>query len=422
MRKLVLAALVGLVSVVLPSARSNAVDAGSFRLKPGESVFWDGPWIDAAGPGTYALGLAEVCEVTNPCFDYAIELSEPVARLRVALDQPSADDTFELQLRDPSGEVVVTANTHFPSIGTFSVEILVDHAEQGAWSVRVIPEHAVRTTFRMRAKAERRVSLPPANRFVLPDVRMAPPFEIGFDACQATEMVRHEAERCLRFAIGPENVGPGPLDLRIRDAGETEGPMYQRIYRGDGSYEEVPAGRFSFHVEHNHYHHVGTGAFELYRVEDAAAGRLSADPVATGPKVGNCMAASAIARWKRFDQDDAHNLLTEHLPEGCTGMNADGPRGMTLGLPAGWSDTYFRTTEGNYIDFKANGDGLYVMRATSDPEHTFTESDATNNVSYAYISVKGDDVRALERGYGQSPWDPNKVLTDDIRLPTPKGT
>ena len=42
------------------------------------------------------------------------------------------------------------------------------------------------------------------------------------------------------------------------------------------------------------------------------------------------------------------------------------------------------------------------------------ESDETDNAGYAYVEIRGSTVRVLERGRGQSPWDPRKVLADDI--------
>lgn len=92
--------------------------------------------------------------------------------------------------------------------------------------------------------------------------------------------------------------------------------------------------------------------------------------------------------------------------------------GTHMGLTRGWGDVYIWSVEGNYVEFGANQDGLYVVRVISDPERTMHETNVRNNASYAYIKVSGNGIEVLERGYGLSPWDPRKVISNDIRPPT----
>jgi hypothetical protein len=41
------------------------------------------------------------------------------------------------------------------------------------------------------------------------------------------------------------------------------------------------------------------------------------------------------------------------------------------------------------------------------------ETNEDDNTGYAFIKIKGEDVKLLERGCGDSPWDPNKVVIRD---------
>lgn len=250
-----------------------------------------------------------------------------------------------------------------------------------------------------------RVAAPPT--LLLPNLEATPPFDLVFGGCQASEIAQHRSERCLRFSTGPANTGDGPLDLRIEDVGATAGTNRQWIHRSDGSVDVRPAGAFEWHAEHAHYHHVGTGDYRLYRVTDEETGGLA--PAGRGPKIGFCMGDYLIADWRSFGQDSRGSGSGT-----CTGVS-DAPLGTKMGLTRGWGDVYTYDVEGNYVDFGANTDGRYVVRVATDASNDITELVETDNHGYAYFSVAGNDITIHERGYGMSPWDPNKVVAEDGR-------
>jgi hypothetical protein len=80
-----------------------------------------------------------------------------------------------------------------------------------------------------------------------------------------------------------------------------------------------------------------------------------------------------------------------------------------FGLLPGWADYYEWDRPGNYIDFGMNGDGLYVVRITADPQGFIQETDPTDNVAYSLIWVRGDAIDHVESGLGSDPWDPCRV-------------
>ena len=62
------------------------------------------------------------------------------------------------------------------------------------------------------------------------------------------------------------------------------------------------------------------------------------------------------------------------------------------------------------MEFDGQGNGRYVINAVVDEYNNVIESDETDNVSYAYVEIQGDNITILERGWGESPWDPNKQV------------
>jgi hypothetical protein len=223
---------------------------------------------------------------------------------------------------------------------------------------------------------------------------------LASSSCYEEEVVEDGAVRCLRFAVGPQNVGAGPLELKFarETSVSTDASMRQRIYYSDGSSEMRDAGSSEFHKAHQHFHLKGFAKFRLFRVTDRSEGKLT--KAGTGNKAGFCLVDLRIAQWRRFDQQRAYSARSSCMPVGGE---------AELGLSAGWTDVYGAELSGNYIDFGDNEDGYYVIRTVVDSNDYVLESNERDNVGYAYIEVRGDSVTLLERGQGLSPWDPKKI-------------
>jgi hypothetical protein len=69
-------------------------------------VFWDGTTVASGDVPDPSL-----CGTAGPCFNYRLHMPGRGARLRVAIDIPMRDDTFELDLLDPSGKQVASVQT-----------------------------------------------------------------------------------------------------------------------------------------------------------------------------------------------------------------------------------------------------------------------------------------------------------------------
>jgi hypothetical protein len=244
---------------------------------------------------------------------------------------------------------------------------------------------------------------------------MGVPFGPGSNAgplqpasCTPGEMANNgHTGRCLRFSFGAQNVGDGPMDLRYRPTANPLQPVdvTQIVYQDDGSNYTRSAGTAEYHARHGHFHHMGFGAVELHRVDDLKKGQTTL--VGMGPKQGFCLASVLIVEWRSFAQD-ATRLST------CESRGNDDPiEESIMWLTRGYADIYWWSMEDTYVDFGSNGDGLYVLRSTADPDGGVLETDEDDNMGYSFIRVRGNDVEVLERGYGEGPWDNQRILDSD---------
>lgn len=425
MKKL-LRGLCGLILVVTAGAPVVGADEGPRwvgRMELGGSLFWDGPHIGSSG-----RPLADWTDQCGniQCFEFGFVVAERGERLRIALDHPDLRDTFSFTVFDPDGREVTWeqsgSGTGVAVVGNYTREVFVRNPAIGDWTILVRAEHVVDSAFRMRARLEDVVPFP-ADKLLYPNLRVIPPFELTFKqptslvgpgidkpsrdaSCSADETVEHGGLRCLRFSIGPQNVGDGPFEVHYRplSGSPMSGVIMQRVYRGNGKYVEREAGTYEYHKTHAHYHHSAFGDLRLFRVTDLQRGRLV--PAGKGPKQGFCMGPYKIAQWRTFAQDQPGNVERD-----CSVAN--GPRGVSMGLERGWADVYSWELPGNYVDFGDNSDGYFVVRVKTDANQDIKETKESDNVGYAFIRVTGNQIEVLERGYGTDPWDPNKKVEAD---------
>jgi hypothetical protein len=231
--------------------------------------------------------------------------------------------------------------------------------------------------------------------------------------CLAEETVEQGAKRCLRFTSGFASLGPGPFEVFGSSnvpVALNGGPLYQNVYRSDGSHYSRPAGSFAFHPVHAHYHVLGIAQFEFFRVMPdhslVKAGNVL--------KEGFCLGNIKMYDWHSFAQSEIDPSSVDNCEPS---LQPDGSYRFYEGITNGWEDSYKWQTSGQFIDFGNNPDGYYVLRVTVNPFKYLLENDAandTNNVAYAYMQVWGNDVRVIERGHGAGPFHPNKTVVDPV--------
>ncbi|HEU0132892.1 MAG TPA: lysyl oxidase family protein [Mycobacteriales bacterium] len=387
-----------LLAPVLLLAPNGAAKPVVATLTPGRAAFWK----------------------STGAHDYVIAVRPGGHRLRVAFDHPDFRRGVFGELLAPNGKAVAYLN------GWDSGEAYIAKPAPGLWTLRMDAEY---NEVRMRAKLE--TAPPPAPRkpvALLPNLRLVPPHEFTFSAplsggrnfyvddvgaptsCTADDIAEQAGVRCLRFSLGPANVGQGPLELVFpgNEGLVLPGKASQVVLWSDGHRTTRPAGEFQYHKTHAHYHHSGFGKLELLKVTDPKRGTMTV--AGAGPKQGFCTGDVKIADWAVFGgvQNSADSTCLE-----SAGFVYDPTRGTKMGLSPGWADLYSWEQDGNYVDFGINTDGRYLVRSTADALNNVLESDESDNTAYAYIEVTGTTIKVLERGRGLSPWDRRKVVVHD---------
>jgi hypothetical protein len=406
-------------------------------LGAGDAIFWDGVTVGSGQVKDPAL-----CGAAGSCFEYPLRLTAAGARLRVAIDTPDRGSTFDLEVHDAAGAVLASVTNS----NQFNAEAFVDKPAAGAYTVVVRPVDVANAFFRMRAKLEATRPGTQAGRVaMLPNLRAVPPYEFGFTApltpngsyppdranppaavlgqtlysCTPDESAPVDlggggANDCLRLTSGPMNVGSGPFDMRFTfvedladgtaDAALLRGPIFQAVHHSDGTQVTRPAGSYTFHTTHAHFHDENILTYDLFKVTNPRTGART--KAGAGTKSGFCPADQLFGDWQSFSQAIRGDFGEGDTPTGSCFSPTDG----LLGLTSGWGDVYRWQRPGQYVEFGGQGDGLYVVQATVDKANHIAESNDRDNVSYALIKVVGRSVQLIERGRGTSPWDPRKVV------------
>lgn len=481
------------LAVLMAALISPAPDAAAWTSlgeelvlkKVSDELFWEGVVIDSAQVADDAL-----CDAAPHCYEsrLTVPASAPGSRLRIGFSavlpdvgsvRPWADFLvkspemhFEVQLYEP-GAVPGTdeptlrkENGAMDGLHGYSVELEVGGIDAkanvlpappaGIWTIRVVPMSVVDMGFRMRATLEKATAYSPGLQ--LPDLRLNPPFELNFrsvggsyqpgaptdhtgphPSCMAEEIAEalqsgsDPPQLCLRFSMGLENVGVGPLELvwgRPADEAEAAAQLAGIVPRhllqwhcdflGQQCAQVEPDRGIVtiFHAFHVHEHWQDAWSVRLLRISDPVWDLRGPGPAMTevgqARKLGINPTDELLANWHRF------SLQSRAVADPTSGCLAEdgGPCGAQIRLGAGWADVYEWNRGGNYVDFPQGGPllapaaGTYVLQGEIDPLNLVAESDESNNRSYALFEVRADGgVKPLERGYGAHPWDNRKTIS-----------
>jgi Lysyl oxidase len=228
--------------------------------------------------------------------------------------------------------------------------------------------------------------------------------------CLPEEKLEDGAQHCLRFTTGFASLGPGPFEVYGSSdsaVAPNGGPLNQVVFRSDGSSYSRPAGEFAFHPIHAHYHVLGIARFDFFRVD----GPNQLVPAAQVTKEGFCLGNIKIFDWEAFTQSEIDPKSIDNCEPS---PQPDGSWRFYEGITNGWEDSYKWQTSGQYVDFGDNPNGLYLLRLTVNPARHIEESNYNNDVAYTYMQITGNDVHVIERGRGESPWDPGKTVLDPV--------
>lgn len=377
-----------------------------------------------------------------PCREWAIKVVDPdedAWRLRVAVDLPPIPDASidsELWRVDASGNSVLMARKN--SQDAYMSELTVYDPEPGTWVLRAVPviigKNAL-TDIRARAALE---SVPrTGDARLVPNLRPEVPAFL-FAGCAAffgdtPPTPDSSGNRCMRFQLGYQNVGTGPLELDFAEAANPDGTFEvdQVLFRGPDitpQYTDNPiadriaAGTATYHETHAHFHYDDILNAQLYKV--VQPGQL--EPYKEAAKFGNCAHDGIIAGFKSFGD------VQGQADSGgdCSGLGDD-QANMRIGLSTGWADLYDWDVADNYVEFPGHvTENLtqWVLRVriddvAGDADGHITETKENDNVGYTYFEwnekaevedpVEQGRATVLERGRGTDPWDPDKTILTD---------
>ncbi len=183
----------------------------------------------------------------------------------------------------------------------------------------------------------------------------------------------------LRLANGTANIGDGKLYVYGSgvDNGDGTEDIFQRIYRDDNTFYDLPAGKFVFHPTHNHIHVEDWSAFRLREVLPAdGVGSV----VAEGKKTSFCILDLGV-----YDSG---------LPNFSPSPEFNSCGSTVQGLSVGWVDVYGKTLSGQNIDITDVPDGTYWLESVVDPNDEFVELDENNNVARIKVTIGASGVAA----------------------------
>lgn len=229
---------------------------------------------------------------------------------------------------------------------------------------------------------------------LLPDVVPLPPrdLQVATTSQGTTELL---------FSTTYYNQGKGPLEVRFDDSvrlrGDTERPVYQRIFAEAGTHEDKQVGTFLWHNEHKHYHFAD---FVMYKFE-----RLSPDKeiLVDDVKATFCLR-------------DVTRVLAEIPNKSAEGEYKTCGREVQ-GSSIGWGETYYYDYPGQSFDVSTKPAGRYRLTTSLNPDRYLYESDYSNNTTSVTFDL--DPVAMTVTNIEESPKDAPQV--EHVRLVSPFG-
>lgn len=195
----------------------------------------------------------------------------------------------------------------------------------------------------------------------------------------------------LRFDGYVHNQGQGALELRA--SGPVGGEMSdvrQRVYDSDGGFADLvstPPPRVLFEPadRHDHWHLRAAARYSLWDSARTAE-------VAPSEKVGFCLLD--------FERVDPWAHAGAAYSSFCEQHNP-GASEVTMGVSAGWRDTYRRSLAFQWVNISEVMPGRYSLRAEVDPDGVILESDEDNPPAFVDVDVPGYVARSFGVQVGQ---------------------
>ena len=220
------------------------------------------------------------------------------------------------------------------------------------------------------ARANLRGGTPPQP--LLPDLIVWESRPLGFLHGWTLDTTEQPGRVLLRFTTTTANQGAGPIELI---GGETHPDgtqdVYQRVYYDNAGFQDVLAGVYVHHPEHNHIHFED---YAVYRLRRFIRGGGVGDVVASGEKISFC-----LLDFITYDRQ-----LPGYPQFPVYSFCGTGKQGISVG----WSDIYDKSLPDQWIDVTDVPSGVYWLEVEVDPSNRLMERDETNNVTRIRILLR----------------------------------
>jgi hypothetical protein len=178
----------------------------------------------------------------------------------------------------------------------------------------------------------------------------------------------------LRFDTGFGNWGLGAFEMRGERASFSDRmTAYQRLFKSDGTFEDVEAGEMEYKDTHLHWHITDLALYELLDPEG--------NTVLSRNKAGFCLLDTYFVdpRPETGPTVPAYYTCTEGYEETLTVT--------PMGLSSGWYDIYEAFLPDQELDVTGFAPGTYRLRVTVDANDRILEADETNNVMSVEVEL-----------------------------------
>ena len=261
-------------------------------------------------------------------------------------------------------------------------------------------------TYQAYARFEHQATYPGPVSDLLPDLQALPQRYMTFESpvtffddtvspeypsCFKSEVEEQGAKLCFRFGQAMANIGQGPMDIRystpIGQKPERV-PGYQRVYRTDGTYYELPSlGDMEYHPIHSHYHFHDFALSELWLV-DGNGNIIGNAPVASGRKNGFCAADTELFWWN--PSGPKASVQSFPAPRCLESQSvSNGREYYKHGISRGWADEYWWALPDQMIEVSGLTNGTYALITKVDPENLVREEHDGNNCNLVLVTLSG---------------------------------
>jgi len=223
--------------------------------------------------------------------------------------------------------------------------------------------------------------------------------------------VAHPALRCLRFTSDVQNVGAGPLEVRLpwltASGGQAGSPQSgfvpgecqaeQVITTADGQSVSRPAGSCEFHPEHAHFHYKDLISFTLY--QPGSSPDTVGQPVASSLKESFCLSDDDYFGFATSGPNGPRTFVGQpgcNVPSDVQAAGGSTPGAFVVeGISPGWGDVYTWDTPDQYIDITNVPPGTYDLVEETNPSGTLLVSGPVHTCALTELRLTATTVELV---------------------------